>query len=221
MSVKKPTNILEKLQARLSHRFAILEEDIFHLIKEELVSLEITPEPFRTVKDVWDDIDLYCFDENLFNRCEEKIQTFLYDLLADCVRELGVEEVRTYLITQGWSNEVEETDMEDLIYGVNELLDWEIEEITLDLLEHFGQYELSFLYRKEYPFQQLCKQIENQWICIFEQCSIFLVICKKGTDKKQIQEEYGEMLLDDSLKITAFSSEKLVQAFLMWWMKNT
>ncbi|MCL6617525.1 MAG: hypothetical protein K6T39_10620, partial [Anoxybacillus ayderensis] len=161
MSVKKPTNILEKLQARLNHRFAALEEDIFHLIKEELVSLEITPEPFLTVKDVWDDIELYCFDENLSNRCEEKIQTFLYDLLADCVKELGMDEVRTYLITQGRSDEVEEMDMEDLIYEVNELLDWEIAEITLDLLEHFGQYELSFLYRKEYPFQQLCKQIEK------------------------------------------------------------
>ncbi|RWU09402.1 hypothetical protein EA138_11720 [Anoxybacillus flavithermus] len=214
MSVKKPTNILEKLQARLSHRFAILEEDIFHLIKEELVSLEITPEPFRTVKDVWDDIDLYCFDENLFNRCEEKIQTFLYDLLADCVRELGVDEVRTYLITQGWSNEVEEMDMEDLIYGVNELLDWEIEEITLDLLEHFGQYELSFLYRKEYPFQQLCKQIEKPVDLHFLNNALSSwLFARKEQIKKQIQEEYGEMLLDDSLKITAFSSEKLVQAF--------
>ncbi|MBA2878131.1 hypothetical protein HNR63_001185 [Anoxybacillus kamchatkensis] len=100
MSVKKPTNILEKLQARLNHCFAALED----LIKEELLSLEITPEPFLTVKDVWDDIELYCFDENLSNRCEEKIQTFLYNLLADCVRELGVDEVRTYLITQGWSD---------------------------------------------------------------------------------------------------------------------
>ena len=112
---EKSVNMIEKLQERLNHRFTALEEDIVHLIREELLSLEITPEPFWTVRDVWDDVELYSFDENLSNRCEEKIQAFLYELLADCVKELGMDEVRTYLITQGWTDEIEEMDMEDLI----------------------------------------------------------------------------------------------------------
>ncbi|ANB60047.1 DMT family transporter [Anoxybacteroides amylolyticum] len=113
MTVNKPTNIIEKLQERLNHRFTALEEDILHFIREELSSLEITSEPFCTVRDVWNDIEPYSFDENLSNRCEEKIQAFLYELLADCVKELGMDEVRTYLINQGWTDEVEAMDIED------------------------------------------------------------------------------------------------------------
>lgn len=214
MTVNKSINMIEKLQERLNHRFTALEEDILHLIREELLSLEITPEPFRTVRHVWDDIELYSFDENLSNRCEEKIQAFLYELLADCVKELGMDEVRTYLITQGWPDEVEEMDMEDLIYEVNELLDWEIAEITLDLLEHFGQYELSFLYRKEYPFQQLCKQIEKPVDLHFLSDSLSSWLFeRKEQIKKQLQEENGEVLLDGSSEITVTWKEKLVRTF--------
>ncbi|MBB5325911.1 hypothetical protein HNQ34_003017 [Anoxybacillus tepidamans] len=222
--------IMQKLQEQVNRQFANLEEEMIRLIKEELSAIannkNFTIKKFREVSDFWDDDDIYPFQGyyefrfTLLSKCEDKIQEFVYRLLIDSVEELGIDEVRAYLVKQGSADEAEEMDIDDIGFELRHLLDHEIDDIVSDLLDDFGNYEISFLMsNQENSFQQLYKQTQKpDHLDFFNHYVENWLFEKKESIKKRLKEKNGEAILTDSFAVgTLFPleevKEKLVQTF--------